>query len=103
MQRRHWPSVRRSLAADDAAKVGAVVNKHVRAPLKSGMNQCFDTETCSGARDWRRRGCGIYPYGSLSFSSSLEDGGFTLLRHNVPSASRWFASTSTKQDADMRS
>ena len=36
----------------------------------------------------------------VEFLKAFGGGGFTLLRHNVPCASRWFASTSISQAAD---
>ncbi len=47
----------------------------------------------------RRVNCGYRPYGSSNFSKCLGDGGFTHLRHNVPCAGGWFASTSISQAA----
>ena len=45
--------------------------------------------------------CRTFSYGLWSSSSSLDEGGgFTLSQLNVPSAGRWFASTSIKQGAD---
>ncbi len=68
---------------------------------EGSVYQFLDTEVCCGGLKMvSGRICGTCPYGLLSSSSFLEGGGYTLLRLNAPSASRWFASTSMKQDAD---